>query len=184
MTPQGEAVKSRGILFKGPLVRAIIEGRKSQTRRIIKRPEKYTGIRDCAFCCPYGAPGDLLWVKETWQRDPAGKLPTCFRADGCRCGFEHAWRSPLFLSRELSRLTLRITDVRVQRLQEISEEDAKAEGVEPAIAGLDERGPLKRYRTGFVRGWSSIHGPESWARNDWVWAITFVPTLERRREEG
>lgn len=175
------AFRERPILFSAPMVRAILSGAKTQTRRVMSpQPEHlqrhewrgklvYEGehrmwcwrghtfenlwdeyIRDAdrarlAALCPHGAPGDQLWVKETWTHD-APDLETCRAAyeDACP-GIDYGpyyratevapdtlrWRPSIFMPRWASRITLEVTEVRVQRLQEISEDDARAEGVEP-----------------------------------------------------
>lgn len=227
------------IIFSTPMVRALLEGRKTQTRRIIKpqptlAPEERMGsvvvppallwdrrngrpgnganlfldfIRE--FECPYGASGDLLWVRESWADvggDPwymadgrersysacdtfeGGGYPPVCRDIGANCCSvtrqKVRWSPSIHMPRWASRQTLRITDVRVQRLQEISEADAKAEGAEPysvdgftadELALLDapllERG--NPYRNGFALLWDSINGPGAWERNEWVWALSF-----------
>jgi hypothetical protein len=175
---------TRPILFSGPMVRTILEGRKTQTRRVIK-PQ----LKDCPWVadgCPYGQPGDLLWVREAWnyfggneylyQQD---KESVSYRADPPVTQIHgDKWRPSIHMPRWASRLTLRITDVRVQRVQEISEGDAVAEGVKACIAGQDEHGPVKTYRTGFVRVWQEINAKRgySWESNPWVWSITFEPS--------
>jgi hypothetical protein len=129
-----------------------------------------------AAFCPYGLPGDLLWVRETWrwysegiahyaadntlrpnQRDQA--LATFLEHRSPLPADCHTWRPSIHMPRKVSRLTLEITDVRVQRVQEISREDEIAEGT-PAGTYYDSV-------------WSSIHGDASWDANPWVWALTF-----------
>lgn len=88
------------------------------------------------------------------------------------------WKRPsIFLPMRLSRLTLIVTGTKIEKLQNISEDDARAEGVEPRVAGQDELGPLKRYRTGFVYLWGELHGTDSWLSNPDVVAIAFRPVL-------
>lgn len=190
----------RPILFSGPMVRAILEGRKSVTRRAMK-PQPVLNERgfwnwkahgwqgDCGPMrsaledCPYGAPGDRLWVREAWQADPpddgtwaytqwAGcatstidEIPRRFRAPK-HClyraswdGFELRWRPSIHMPRWASRLLLEVTEVRVQRLQDISEEDARAEGVES--------------RAAFCGLWDTLNGAGEWRANPWVWAMSF-----------
>lgn len=206
-------MKERPILFSAPMVRAILEGRKTQTRRVVKpQPSQellddYAEIRrernvqkddaemlsEC-LPCPYGVPGDRLWVRETWARDDEdGAL--MYRADvGCdddanaweRGRIEgvsrYRWRPSIHMPRWASRITLEITDVRVERLQEISEADARAEGVYPYMPGegvihpprfADDYQYRPNYREGFEIVWQSIHGDGSWAANPWVWVIGF-----------
>lgn len=221
------AIKERPILFSGPMVRAILDGRKTQTRRIVK-PQFQTawgfGVRrghkafsvnvDIAepdgswkwIDCPYGKAGDHLWVRETWTPDHAAfypHFPICYRADfgpeydrangkvfssEQNAWFPFKWRPSIFMPRTASRITLVITGVRVERLQDISEEDARAEGVakmqrDPAsshqwlfepVFGCDHpSGTLGSARECFESGWNKIHGLGSWAANPWVWAISF-----------
>jgi hypothetical protein len=143
--------------------------------------------------CPYGQPGDRLWVRETWNKFPPWE-GYFYAADDHSFGIgecddsDHIephnlrWKPSIHMPREASRLTLEITEVRVERLNEISEEDAKAEG----IAYQDDakeigRGRLSHdgsvlydtAREAFVKLWESINGPGSWALNPFVWVITF-----------
>lgn len=200
------AVKERPILFSGPMVRAILEGRKTQTRRIMKQQpqlvvgdgNKITGAQwwydkgDFAlnrktvvnFLCPYGLVGDRLWVRETFSdlRGMGFDMPFAYRADSlkdygsglqedgdskrCRLDYGVKWTPSIHMPRVASRIALEITAVRVERLQDISEEDAKAEGI--------ERRALDPWnRTAFMRLWQGINGPESWANNPWVWVVEF-----------
>ncbi len=98
--------------------------------------------------CPYGVAGERLWVKESWAMNdpPSGAI---YRADDPSNHWlmDGKWKNPMFIPRQYSRLTLEITGLRVGRVQDISESDAKAEGVEPANAGQDGDGPIKTYRT-------------------------------------
>lgn len=201
-----KSVKARPILFSAPMIRALLAGTKTQTRRAV-RPQP-----ECGFivgspgspACPYGLTGDLLYVKESWRTakslddldgtNIADKClnagyrkpwtPMQFEADGYRCsnwrgfgsGDEIAtpgrYRHARFMPRWASRLTLRITDVRVQRLQEISNDDSIAEGIE------DQRAPRMQY----CKLWESINGAGSWAANPWVWAISFE-VIQRNVDE-
>lgn len=196
---------ARPILFSGPMVRALLKDRKTQTRRVVKPqpsthhwqkspgyigdyrhegdnlwhfahriPQNPTWDRDRQIKCPYGKPGDLLWVRETWCHTGHGvwTIATArmassgrpiYRAEGER--IEVKWWPAIHMPREFSRLSLRITDVRVQRLAEISAADAWAEGVTMS--------PDADPRHDFSRLWQSINGPESWYANPWVWALTF-----------
>jgi hypothetical protein len=172
-------VNEHGVIFQGWGVRAILEGHKTQTRRAIRNPEKYEGIRECAFCCPYGQSGDLLWVRETWKPhvDKTVHTPAIYRADYTHDRLADSlgpWRPSIHMPRWASRLTLHLTDVRVQRVQEISEEDAQAEGVEAMY--LDDLGQTwKSYRRGFESIWDSINAKRGygWTANPWIWALTF-----------
>lgn len=195
-------VREKPIIFSGPMVRAILEGRKSQTRRIIKprkRPslfapgewsDKYIldpgnaewRARDISYI-----PGDRLWVRESyahgWPIATGEVLPPSPR-EGQRAityresgnvpfGGTGKWRSPIHMPRWASRITLEVTEVRVQRLQAISEADAEAEGVQPRFA---DGWPSREHIGGFYSIWASIHGlhgPGSWEANPWVAALTF-----------
>jgi hypothetical protein len=190
----------RPILMSAPMVRAILEGRKTQTRRIVKASKS---MLECGFIklepdvskCPYGQPGDFLWVKETHQANPIYGSPV-YRADYLLQNGRYGpnpvnaenwpWRPSIFMPRRLSRITLEITKVRIERLQDISEEDAIAEGIEyrddigidrsfkfygKVLEKLDQWTPLPKWS--YQTLWESINGPGSWAANPWVWAITF-----------
>jgi hypothetical protein len=143
----------RPILFSGPMVRAILDGRKTQTRRAFNDKAKWhflEGHGDLSIC-PYGVPGDRLWVRETWMDlrgtgiEPYTAAPTHYAyaadsppgsySDQCRKDFGLKWRPSIHMPRVASRLTLEVVNVRVERLQEISEEDAKAEGCEARPSG-------------------------------------------------
>ena len=150
-----------------------------------------------SVCCPYGKIGDTLWIKEKWRATGNGQLlrkgklidsprnrdQVVFAADEPT---EGPWKSPLFMPRRISRVTLDIMNVRVQRLQDISEEDAQAEGAErecsdseqEAISSFTETGyspPDWAYthKQGFERSWSKINGTASWESNPWVWCLSF-----------
>jgi hypothetical protein len=218
------------------MVRAILEGKKTQTRRIVKpqpsdkallprewgkvflrrdHPDIYGSdgtrcgnvpLADSSWgeiCCPYGQPGDLLWVRETWQvvavheeteswemphirwseiTDWPKKIPKCLPAsyslryaankwtEDEREAMDkpYPWRSPIFMPRWASRITLEITGVRVERLQQISDADALAEGC--STADMRNGDSLASV---YTRLWESIHGPGSWDANPWVWVVEF-----------
>lgn len=213
-------MKERPILFSGPMVRAILEGRKSQTRRVMKpqpvyahgmtKPTKETleALDNVAAAairamtpttdCPYGVPGDRLWVREAWKTrsglddfnatEIAKKCldagfakpgaPILYLADnhGVMWSENDAadlgpWgrvRSSRFMPRWASRITLEITDVRVQRVQEISEDDARSEGVYQETF-------VPSFRIAFGTLWDSINAKRGfgWESNPWVWALSF-----------
>jgi hypothetical protein len=226
-------IKERPILFSGEMVRAILDGRKSQTRRVVKPtpswsamdPYKYggqkvdwqrmdwirpyVGISDCRgwftaglktsgngcwghFRCPYGKPGDRLWVRESWTIKNGGGI--IYRADGVE-GFLRAypneekvnypllrWKPSIHMHRQSSRITLEITNVRVERLRDISEVGAKAEGVPIDDSPCDHirhtcesiscLGP--GYRSSFCDLWEKINGKKHpWESNPFVWVIEF-----------
>ena len=172
-------MKERPILFSGQMVNAIRDGRKRQTRR------KHKGRLDLDFKntiaavsidCPYGKPGDKLWCRETWAPHsdmPRSAIYRCDRGgdyqDNVTPNFR--WRPSIFMPRWASRILLEITAVRVERLQDISEEDAKAEGSAP----LDdsEVGRFGPFVTEYRTLWESINGQGSWEANPWVWVIEF-----------
>jgi hypothetical protein len=180
-------MKERGILFSGPMVRAILEGRKTMTRRVVK-PQP-VDIHGSAFMktikCPYGKPGDRIWVRETFRREDLGEK-VWYRADWNEKDAKElfidqsgGWKPSIFMPRWASRITLEITNVRVERLQGISQDDAKVEGADGIDwgHGRDYGGPPD-YIGGFKRLWESINGPGSWTANPWVWVVEF-----RRVEE-
>lgn len=182
-------MKERPIIFSGPMVLAILEGRKTQTRRIVNT-KKFASIdweyaskgerclRAAEFA--YGVPGDRLWVRETWQKNYGTAGGLIYRADHGKAVCCSGWKSPIHMARVASRITLEITSVRVERLQEISEADAQAEGVTDETADAIQYGAEAGnaqeptpYCTGFSLIWQSIHGPDSWHANPWVWVISF-----------
>lgn len=196
--------KTRPILFKGEMVKAILDGTKTQTRRIVKPqpvvdsfwPNSNSCIEwddivnstiyyvQCGHC-PYGKMGDHLYVKETWLEDRIPELAPDehgtlhYRATGdatinARWTECKKWKSAMFMPKWASRITLEITDIRVQRVQEISKEDAKAEGV---TCTLDEYLELPRTVVeAYAELWDSINGKKKgcgWADNPWVWVLEF-----------
>jgi hypothetical protein len=210
--------KERPILFKAEMVRAILDGRKTQTRRIVKGA-RHEGIGHChwsgtgwahlwphggcscqSVACPYGAPGDRLWVREAWTRFPPDAPDGMgeaiyYRAepgnlrDSATNTMEQngvKWRPPIRMPRWASRITLEIVDVRVERLHSITEADAVAEGVglsHRAISPYESEWSFWDYlgnapcygmaRDSFASLWESINGPGSWDANPWVWAVQF-----------
>lgn len=199
-------MKERPIIFSGPMVRDILEGRKTQTRLVIKpQPDEDGLARELSsgdwfdtsgrvYSCPYGKVVDRLWVRETWQKNYGTAGGLIYRADHGKAEAVYVvdhqtgewsvccsgWKSPIHMARVASRITLEITSVRVERLQEISEADAQAEGVTDETADAIQYGAEAGnaqeptpYRTGFSLIWQSIHGPDSWHANPWVWVISF-----------
>lgn len=155
------------------MVRALLDGTKTQTRRVVKcHVEDYGIIRHTATVCPYGYPGDRLWVRETFRQYPDGIF---YRADAndieLANDVHRPWKPSIFMPRAASRITLEITAVRLARLQDISEVDVTAEGIQEIIdAGVDHDGwPRDAYRS----LWDSINGPDSWDANPWVWVVEF-----------
>ncbi len=240
---------SRPVLFSGPMVRALLDGRKTQTRRIIKQqptgeqrplsewssnlasachdpapdPEKLRSHSDrlkgrifpfadergglYSPSCPYGHPGDHLWVRETFV--PAIAVRAFYRATDEKLlsddGWTGRWVSSIHMPRALSRITLSITDVRAERLRQISEADAIAEGIEPVIdprgnawksyeiihqgphkgephphSAAPNRSPIVSYR----ELWESLNGAGSWEANPWVWVVSFerIQTTENAHD--
>ena len=196
-------MKERGMIFNSEMVRAILDGRKTQTRRPIKwKQTRFTEIGEredgskwpwsedaehtCDFWhpCPFGAVGDRIWVRETWNK--YGGLLT-YRADHdwiddmrketvCTA----KWVPSIHMPRWASRILLEITDVRVERLNAISEEDARAEGIidggclncgEPEPCGCAN--PEPDATDAFAYLWQSIYGQDNWNANPWVWVIEF-----------
>ena len=192
------------ILFSAPMVRAILEGKKTQTRRVVKPTQSTPRVAPLRmepwlidgeqetddhglpcwagyhpdypgeakwFSCPYGGVGDHLWVRETWNCIDTGRLTQ--RQDWVRYratdGEEMYWRPSIHMPRWASRLTLEITGVRVERVQDITHDDAVAEGcyeVEGRSWG----------RLGFSQLWDSINAKRgySWEANPWVWCVGFA----------
>jgi len=206
-------MKEKPILFNAEMVRAILAGKKTQTRRVIKpvehcaRFELSEGWPEAGPCwlptsnsgkvgifnkyfhrCPYGARYGVLWVRETWRL--AAQCTRYYKADG---GFtlgsfvdyeraservkSGAWIPSIHMPRAVCRLELMVAAVRVERVQDITEEDAKAEGV---TAEIDLPQYIARYSTAFRRLWDSVNGKPrndgvdiSWAANPWVWVVEF-----------
>lgn len=238
-------MKERSAILKPHEVRAILAGTQTQFRRIMK-PQPYddefgrtwwrwskhrasTGRQDWIEHCPFGVPGDVLWVRESGRvlKHACDHDPVVQKDRWEVVGWEYAdgtikqlgdfdppvseWlddcqrvgRPSIHMPRWASRLTLRITDVRVERLQDISEEDAKAEGLEvmnftgwgdePGLPRVPEpdhfRGfqgaeweeyPVAAYRA----LWERIHGPGSWEANPWVWVVPFERITPEHQERA
>ncbi|MGN9648178.1 hypothetical protein [Klebsiella michiganensis] len=231
-------MKERGMIFNGEMVRAILDGRKTQTRRIMApqpaddiergifpNPEaigwksslRHKHGSTTAHFCPYGKPGDRIWVRETWgvvshELDEDGRIQpwtpdrpataihempfgngyysghAIYAADGDFTwgdddGYEDGrscWKPSIHMPKAASRILLEITDVRVERLNAISEEDARAEGIidggclncgEPEPCGCANPDPDAT--DAFAYLWQSIYGQENWNANPWVWVIEF-----------
>lgn len=217
-------MRERPILFSAPMVRAILAGEKTQTRRVMKhQPQRvvvpgvgpllaikqprgqnrwlWPNARDEVIAsCPYGKPGDQLWVRETWFREPhpsdlgltyedmphtwawacakAGQY--LFRADdGAEIAIDgRQWRPSIHMPRVASRIELEITSVRVEQVQAITEADAQAEGVgKDSDWWFDYLMPSTQCcttaRGSFQTLWESINGSYSWNKNPWVWVVEF-----------
>ncbi|AFR03257.1 PmgT [Pectobacterium carotovorum] len=237
-------MKERGIIFNGDMVRAIIDGLKTQTRRVMKpQPTPCDYIDEhgnprgghqwpsnifrtmlhverelqngqggwkglVGDACPYGDVGDRIWVRETWMPDaprdgtwpdvefygckgaPLSMIPDRFRRpEHCihRASWTGSemvgWTPSIHMPRWASRILLEITDVRVERLNDISEEDCWAEGID-AVDGCFENAEIidmarkigcciDDAKPMFSLLWQSIYGAESWSENPWVWAVSF-----------
>lgn len=203
-------MKQRPILFSTPMVQAILEGRKTMTRRVVKpQPvdmmyedeNELVGLsegKSAVMCaglqqviqCPYGKPGDILWVRETWGNYGVKYGYYIYKTITAALNeefvktrlYQGRWKPSIHMPKEACRLYLRITDVRIERLQDISEADAIAEGIE-----TDNKGHYKCYEKNvglsefeletpfwsFSSLWTSINGSESWESNPWVWVIEF-----------
>lgn len=224
-------MKERPVIFNGEMVRAILDGRKTQTRRVMNvqpkpsetRPGDFwfsskklesmvhvsdfmpcnSPIADChhffqEHCCPFGQVGDRLWVREAFgmqvRRDGLGGTGEfrVYRASNpdavkyttaCGKSVPVKWTPSIHMPRWASRITLEITAVRVERLNSISEEDAKAEGVRVVKVREDgerycdylspEINHYRRPSDSFISLWESIYGEESWQHSPWVWVIEF-----------
>ncbi|CAB5620037.1 Uncharacterised protein [Klebsiella pneumoniae] len=226
-------MKERGMIFNSEMVRAILDGRKTQTRRIMKEQPVLNGNfyevfgsawskgmtsipavpgHSLSTRCPFGAVGDRIWVRETFcpvdDTQYGGEKWVDYRATpryeaSHPAGWDSApndaealkWRPSIHMPRWASRILLEITDVRVERLNAISEEDAQREGVHTEVwdqtvvarnyAARDEFFQFwsedmphyvemnQLYRSSFRSLWESIYGEESWKANGWVWVISF-----------
>ncbi|GAB0077155.1 hypothetical protein I4I80_04050 [Pseudomonas syringae pv. tomato] len=211
-------IKERPILFSAPMVRAILCGQKTVTRRAIKPQPTWNGkwfqwaghapdskhgavggnnieaARLMNFSSPYGKPGDRLWLRETWYCDHFQVLrgpylkpedldvvearedgTLVYAADGL-APYEQeqpTWKPSIHMPRWACRILLEITDVRVERLQDISKEQAIAEGVMSCERDIDPDGNDYSPIELFGGLWSSINGAESWNANPWVWVVEF-----------
>lgn len=213
-------MKERPILFSGPMVRAILDGRKTVTRRVVKWPcrsecdgvmrvfsDRETDAMNKLLAerrlhphqrgfCPYGQPGDRLWVRETCYIEPGAKEALesgstdddwiVYKADQpCFSGNvegEVLWRSSIHMPRWASRITLEVVSVRVERLQDIGKDGRKAADV---LAEGITREQIQRMQfenffhhddlpaMAFGSLWESINGKGSWAANPWVWRVEF-----------
>lgn len=227
-------VKERPILFSAPMVRALLDGSKTQTRRIIKHNgasgfsvdfQKTQTFQDkLTPRCPHGQPGDRLWVRETWgvvsnTWDGDGNLAdwipdrpataihemrfgqgyysghAIYAADGSYewAGDDDgggeprsAWHPSIHMPRAAGRILLEIVSVRVERLNDCSEADARAEGAAGYEEGVDAPPPdddaVWSYQASYRRLWESINGAGSWSANPWVWVIEFKRVAPAPRE--
>lgn len=171
-------MKERPILFSGPMVQAILAGRKTQTRRIVKpqsavltdQMARGFGVRPptvenaAVIPCPYGQVGDRLWVREAWAVHPeTGSL--LYRADD-DAPENTRWKPSIHMPRKHSRILLEVVGIKVERLQAISREDAQAEGTDN-YPGTNC--PIDK----FFNYWCYLNGFDSWDANPWVWVVSF-----------
>lgn len=212
------------MIFNAEMVRAILSGQKTQTRRIMKAQPVLNGSfyevygagwskgvksvpavngHSLSNNCPFGAVGDRIWVRETWQgplvdfehsddllrnAEKYENPENCvYKADGVpapefydaddnlRC----CWRPSIHMPRWASRILLEITNVRVERLNDISEEDARSEGVTPTPLPAEK---LVGGKLAFAELWASIYGYENWQANPWVWVIEFKRVQEHSND--
>jgi hypothetical protein len=187
-------VNSKPILFSAGMVRAILDGKKSQTRRVIKphgvsddvAQWLHTMAKGVDMPCPYGQPGDQLWVRETWKCEELedGLDGVRFAADGSFCPIQNTmeaaydwgdarrdndkWRPSIFMPRWASRITLEVFSVKVERVKSISHEDAVAEG-------FYHKPDQAWGRLGFSLLWDKINSKRGfgWDVNPWVWVVEF-----------
>ena len=211
-------MKSKPILFSTPMVQAILEGRKTQTRRVVKGVNdhyyqslvnhasgKHTFVMNGNYSpepkgviekkCPFGQVGDVLWIRETWQNSD-NNVYYHYKADFTEPG--KGWKPSIFMPKDAARIWLKITNVRVERLNEISDEDAIKEGIDFEI--FNDESDTFIYRN-YLKGkdfysfseygwnfgkeihsapvasycslWEKINGDGSWNANPWVWVIEF-----------
>ena len=196
-TTKIEIPRQHPIRFTPENVRAILQGRKTQTRRIVKLTDSgrikkpgspknwHPDDANAVQACPYGMPGDRLWVRETWACDrcydhlkpsaiPAGR-PVYYHYSEPNHIVEnwHKKRPSIFMPRWACRLVLELTEVRVERLNDCSEADAKAEGCYPGQYEFENAEGTLTARESFECLWGDINGEGSWAINPWVWVIEF-----------
>ncbi len=207
------AIVTRPIIFSAPMVRAILAGRKTQTRRAVKpqppnhaievfdwrRPDIAESVKANEGCyyndmdglhfhckCPYGTVGERLWVRETFCRSRNNTFYRCDRSNSKfkpnelseewdwdrGCG--EKWTPSIHMNRHFSRITLEITKVRVERLNDITGDDARAEGCPDEYKQGAEKASMDFMSAGwFSQLWESINGEGSWKQNPWVWVVEF-----------
>lgn len=179
----------RPIIFSAPMVRAILAGQKTQTRRLIRWNEAHRIRRgsknwhpddpNAVQACPYGRPGDRLWVRETWAEIPDDGGTVIYRADDPDNAWKEEggvrWRPPIFMPRAVSRITLEITDVRIEWLQAITDADIEREGIRVlTVPAETAESVARRQRAAFALAWDEIHFARApWESNPQVWVIAF-----------
>ncbi|MDU2939893.1 morphogenetic protein [Superficieibacter sp. BNK-5] len=201
-------MKERGMIFNAEMVRAILDGRKTQTRRPVKFPliDKNMGCELAGnelagelaagnyWNSPFGKPGDRIWVRETFrvmgcatdvarlmykasERSSFTESARTVPVSSCTKQPSQKWTPSIHMPRWASRILLEITNVRVERLQDISHQDAVVEGMPPSHPSIDAVSKGLGYpdfpRSAFAQIWQSIYGAESWQVNPWVWVIEF-----------
>ncbi len=214
-------MKERPILFSGEMVRAILDGRKTQTRRKMK-PRPPSGVPEGVYCdpyngnfehftfwtqddkmcnglignvkikgnptchwkCPYGVPGDRLWVRETWREpeDHEGFEGGVVIYAASEMDAAVKWKPSIHMPRYASRITLEIVNVKVERLHDIGADDCRQEGIEPPVMtgchGSATAEDIKKlldigWRWAYQHVWNNINRPGSWEKNPWVWVVEF-----------
>lgn len=189
-------MRERPILFSTSMVQAILAGRKTQTRRVVKFPLKcpthHVSVGNGqtpppTTWCPYGKVGDVLWVRENFcfadSFDNGKEVRTYAYQATPFTNLKVRWKPSIHMPKAACRIFLRITNVRVERLQDISESDAISEGVEKQFTPLFQEWRYKDYFninsdwrspiSSFQSLWASINGIESWDNNPWVWVVEF-----------
>jgi hypothetical protein len=182
--------KERPIIFSTDMVSAILGGRKTMTRRIYKNADPKLDLwaifkHSAPYIlsqCPYGKPSDKLWVRETWcddlVADGEGDPLITFKADFPE--LTGVWKPSIHMPKAAARIWLEVTDVRVERLQDLKKQEALAEGVyySHSFEGYTTNDDASFFHssdpiTVFRRLWTSLNGPDSWYANPWVWVISF-----------
>lgn len=185
-------IKDRPILFSAPVVRAILAGKKTMTRREVEKraaldclaagfEPSFLALPSNSDLCPYSQPGDRLWVREAWAQINVAQAPgeswVVYRECDNRTDYGGPWKPSIHMRRRDSRILLEITSVRVERLQAISDEQCVAEdcGLGPAAIGLKLTVPpgASLPRAMFAEVWQSINGASAWDANPWVWVVEF-----------
>lgn len=195
-------MKEHPVIFNSEMVKAILDGRKTMTRRIVK-PDLPESINPASVMwnefnmvvqshhdgtivkCPYGKPSDRLWVRESFAWGPKEIGPPYhYKSDYEGSIVDWKWKPSIHMPRSASRITLEITGIRIERLQDISKEDCLKEGIgrhvpvpgdgEPIYTNYeDPKDPLLHPKTSFLTLWESINGSDSWYDNPWVWVLSF-----------
>ena len=208
---KGMRVKEHPVLFSPPMVQAILEGRKTQTRRVVKKihpnsknllPESEMLNHSIGFTfwepdqfevpenerlvslvkCPYGKPGHLLWVRETFDSKSGCLGSVLFKANYSTKELNQAakgvfrWKPSIHMKKDYARIWLEVEEIKVERLKDISHDDCPEEGIE--MIGTKFKNylgnePTYNQRISFRSLWQSINGLESWEQNPWVWVVKF-----------